>query len=76
MKIKQTIERECCKGSEGDLKPYKGLQESSMRWAHPRFCMHCGQIWYQTRESDAAGGTETVAKRSVLFAHVGDKDAE
>lgn len=61
MKIKETIERECCQTQ--DLKKYRGEQANDTPWLGLRFCTHCGQLWHQTSQGDAAGGTETVMKK-------------
>ena len=57
MKIKETIERECCRGNN-DLKPYKGRSEDIQEREKPMFCKHCGQVWICTRQMDAAGDME------------------
>ena len=56
MKIKVTAERECCE--PGDLESYHG--ESLMGDARrPKFCKHCGQLWYLVRFTDAAGSSDS-----------------
>lgn len=56
MKIKETIERDCC--SSGDLKRYNGVLQTSTRREH-YFCIHCGQVWKEVSKMDAAGGRTT-----------------
>lgn len=59
MKIKETIERNCCE--HRDLKPYRGLM-SPMLEKYVKdlyFCVHCGKVWRHTTQMDAAGGTES-----------------
>ena len=60
MKIKETIERECC--TYDDLKPYRGVVTSIkpelLKNYNLRFCKHCGQIWQSDSESDGAGGRQ------------------
>lgn len=56
MKIKVTTERECC--ADDDLLPFKGKTPSPIPYADvrtPKFCRHCGQLWYYVKEMDAAG---------------------
>ena len=45
MKIKETIERECCQLK--DLKKYCGIGQGdgSARMNTLVFCMYCGQLW-------------------------------
>lgn len=49
MKIKETLERECCDFNRDDIRPYRGkVNESEMRIGLPRdmkFCRHCGQVY-------------------------------
>lgn len=45
MKIKETIERECCQSQ--DLKPYKGDKSFNPQF---KFCVHCGQKFELTRK--------------------------
>lgn len=69
MKITETIERECCDERLGDLRPYRGsavrkvdksvVPEMDSRGIF-KFCVHCGQIYRKTRQTDAAGGSEDV----------------
>lgn len=53
MKIKETIERECCNQTK-DLKSYKGITK---RVEKILFCIHCGQLWEWKSCMDVAGGT-------------------
>jgi hypothetical protein len=50
MKIKEVIERECCANS--DLKPYLGKTKKYLEAIKNKifFCVHCGQIWYSSRQ--------------------------
>lgn len=55
MKIKETIERECC-NPVTDLLPYKGeIPFGNIKYS---FCKYCGQIWFTTRAASAAGDRE------------------
>jgi hypothetical protein len=54
MKIKETIERECCERK--DLKPTIAYNK---KW---QFCVHCGQLWRWDREFDGAGGSDVLVK--------------
>ena len=54
MKIKETIERDCCHWK--DLDKYHGKQE--LLNVQFKFCRHCGQIWRQTSEMGAAGSSD------------------
>lgn len=77
MKIKQTVERECCDERKGDLKPYRGkgfavikdrdaepeYVDPESSYKPPMFCGHCGQMWVWDRRMDAAGGTESYLRR-------------
>lgn len=65
MKVKETIERECCNPRK-DLKPYKGATNADSRCSNPQFCIHCGQLWVDDRVMDAAGSMDTVLKKVVL----------
>lgn len=63
MLIRETIDRECCLSK--DLKKYKGQVEASLQ-GHEKFlyfCQHCGQLWRETTQMDAAGGTESINVR-------------
>jgi len=54
MKIKETIERDCCQ--DKDLKLYRGKYFSTNKgWV---FCVHCGNIWEKVSYTDAAGGKD------------------
>lgn len=57
MKIKQTIERECCQLD--DLLQYKGLCEEWMKRSAPFFCKYCGQIFYHDKEMNGAGSYDS-----------------
>lgn len=67
MKIKETIERECCASS--DLLQYNG-KVNTKEWAsgnkYFRFCKHCGQIWRSTKVMDAAGGYESDREKVII----------
>jgi hypothetical protein len=56
VKIKETIERECC-DERKDLKPLPGCPKA------PRlqflFCVHCGRWWEELTRTDGAGSRET-----------------
>ena len=54
MKIKETIERECCDPRK-DLVEYKGLRTDISRNNPYMNCKHCGQIWEWVQFADAAG---------------------
>lgn len=58
MKIKETIERECC--TRVDLRPYQGKQSGDPKRRKLQFCLHCGQIHEWDTQRDAAGGTESI----------------
>ena len=47
VKIKETIERDCCMGK--DMKPYQGEGREKLR--KPVFCQYCGQIWENEKET-------------------------
>lgn len=67
MKIKETVERECCAYPK-DLKPYKGIAEKDVKYM---FCVHCGQIWGWNRKMDAAGSmSDTLVKIRLLWNQV------
>ena len=59
LKIKETIERECCE--QRDLKDYRGEVDTLRRGL--KFCIHCGQLFHTTSQTDAAGGIETVLEK-------------
>ncbi len=67
MKIKETIERECCQDS--DLVLYHGLISAGCSKVihNPRFCRHCGQTWYRDSEMGPAGSNETVRVKAMLY---------
>jgi hypothetical protein len=56
MKVKVTTERDCCDPSE-DLQSYRGQHLIPDAWS-PKFCKHCGQLWYKNRYTDAAGSSD------------------
>ena len=56
MKIKETVERDCC--APEDLLWYKGSHNLPLG-SKPKFCRHCGQIWILITYTDAAGDTDT-----------------
>jgi len=58
MKVKVTTERDCCHPSE-DLQSYKGSAMNLPDVLRPKFCKHCGQLWYLNRFTDAAGSTDS-----------------
>ncbi len=57
MKIKVTTERECCHPSE-DLQTYKGTTTIPTA-LKLKFCKYCGQLWYLSRFTDAAGSSDS-----------------
>ena len=61
MKIKETIERECCEPK--DLKRYHGIARRMQAIMHPVtdlfFCVHCGELWDLRIVDDPCGETET-----------------
>jgi hypothetical protein len=61
MKIKETVERECCQ--QQDLKKYRGQQSPDAVYLGLKFCQFCGQLWYETSQGDAAGGQEAVLRK-------------
>ena len=62
MKIKETIERECCQNT--DLLPYKGeIPFGNIKYS---FCKYCGQIWFVTRVMSAAGSMEDELTKYVI----------
>jgi hypothetical protein len=60
VKIKETIERECCQ--QKDRRPVEGTPKKG---ADPEwmFCIHCGAHYKLGTERDAAGGSDTVYRR-------------
>lgn len=58
LKIKETITRDCCQ--RVDLKKYRGHRKDDSRLLNLQFCIHCGQLWYESSLMDVAGGKETV----------------
>jgi hypothetical protein len=63
MKITVTTDRECCDHRE-DLQPYHGkhMIPDALK---PKFCKHCGQLWYLHRYTDAAGSSDSEYVRFV-----------
>lgn len=57
MKIKVTTERECCDPQE-DLQTYRG-KHMIPDVLRPKFCKHCGQLWYLESFTDAAGDSDS-----------------
>ena len=58
MKIQETITRDCCDKTR-DLKPYNGiLYSNNAGKRNIKFCMYCGQIWFDTVGYDSHGGEE------------------
>ena len=55
MKIKETIERECCHPSR-DLMAFA---EHCAEAGKYRWCKHCGRWWTTERRMDAAGGMDS-----------------
>lgn len=55
MKIRETIERECCKPQ--DLKPVEG-SPSSGRVPEYKFCVYCGAYWRVVAFTDPAGASD------------------
>lgn len=53
MKIKETIERDCCEPK--DLKPYKGGGSAIIKV----FCQYCGQQFTTENYTDAAGSRDS-----------------
>lgn len=55
MKIKETIERECCQ--EKDLRAYAGIRVEGDATGL-QTCCHCGQLWgwVKSTEPDPGGG--------------------
>lgn len=58
MKIKVTIERDCCDVRD-DLVPFTGQTPVITKQLKPKFCKHCGQLWILESFTDAAGDTDT-----------------
>jgi len=56
MKIKETIERECC--THKDLKEYKGIKNKNLIGRSLFFCIYCGQAWLEVRKMGPAGNME------------------
>lgn len=56
MKVKVITERECCHSD--DLQPYRG-KHMIPDARKPKFCKHCGQLWYLQRHTDAAGDSDS-----------------
>lgn len=65
MKIKETIERECC--MQHDLKSYLGkFSRAEFDEKTFKFCVYCGQIWECTRRMDDAGSKSDVYERVLI----------
>jgi hypothetical protein len=62
LKITETIERDCCENQ--DLATYRGLTKMAA-YRRPKFCKHCGQIWYFGSQPDGAGSSVNVLKPAV-----------
>jgi len=62
MKIKVTIERECCEPQ--DMLPYSGIVQFESG-SKPKFCKHCGQLWIAEKYTDAAGDRDVMYVRFV-----------
>jgi hypothetical protein len=72
MKVKVTTERDCCHPSE-DLETYRG-QSKIPDVLKPKFCKHCGQLWYLSRFTDAAGSSDSEYVRCIPRHHAeGDR---
>lgn len=67
MKIKVTTERDCCHPQE-DLVTYRG-QSRIPEVLKPKFCKHCGQLWYLSRFTDAAGSSDSEYVRCIPEHH-------
>jgi hypothetical protein len=63
MKVKITTERDCCHVQE-DLQTYRG-SSGIPEVLKPKFCKHCGQLWYLSRFTDAAGSSDSEYVRFV-----------
>ena len=63
MKIKVTIERECC--DREDLVPYSA-SANIPQILKPKFCKHCGQLWVLESYTDAAGDRDTQYVRHIV----------
>jgi hypothetical protein len=57
MKVKVTTERDCCHPAE-DLQSYRG-SSGIPEVLRPKFCRHCGQLWYLNRFTDWAGSSDS-----------------
>jgi len=66
MKVKVTTERDCC--HVDDLQNYRG-QSHIPEVLRPKFCKHCGQLWYLSRYTDAAGDSDSEYVRCVPAHH-------
>lgn len=63
MKINQTIERDCCQRE--DLRPYLGLvNDDFIKQRKPKFCIHCGQVWYNDKEMGPAGSYDHISSKA------------
>jgi len=61
MIIVETITRECCQPQ--DFKQYKGAREVESKYTGLKFCAHCGQLWFNSFQTDGTGTTELARKR-------------
>lgn len=68
MKVKFTTERNCCSYQYDDFLPYKG-QSNIPAALRPKFCKHCGQLWYLSRFTDAAGSSDSEYVRCIPSHH-------
>ena len=65
MLIKETVERECCYYPK-DLKIYDGLRSMAMGKRKLLFCVHCGQVWYWSKEKEASSESEDTLERFII----------
>ena len=63
MKIKETIERECCEWK--DLRPVQGCDKIGTQ-LEIMFCIHCGAYHRYNSYMNAAGSTDWQYKKIVL----------
>jgi hypothetical protein len=72
MKIKETIERDCCERGK-DLRPVEGSSKTGAEW-NVLFCVHCGKRWHLEAFIDAAGDRDTryVPERPPMVIGVAD----
>ena len=65
MKITETIERSCCQ--KKDLLKYNGilrLEHANINRLLFKFCIHCGQIWYESSKMGPAGGVDPTLEKA------------